>query len=210
LTQDTESKIKPIFKKQFSKLLNGTDHQRELNGIAKTEEGSCRQERRSSSTAFIAERVWKQNITEGSIAVGHAIRLTIEHLILQTFGRASFAGKISWLTGISKQRIAPVNVQQLPQPEKRRVLNLTLENHNVYYANGILVENCADSLTYTVEMIRRAGVEFIAPEDATETSVEEISDFENRVIYKKSLGLEFDDDPEEGFYSGNSQDEDGW
>lgn len=29
---------------------------------------------------------------------------------------------------------------------KRAVYNLTLENHNVYYANGLLVENCADAL----------------------------------------------------------------
>lgn len=29
------------------------------------------------------------------------------------------------------------------------VFNLTLEKDNVYFANGILVENCADALAFT-------------------------------------------------------------
>jgi hypothetical protein len=36
-----------------------------------------------------------------------------------------------------------------------------LENQNVYYANGILVDNCSDSLIYALEMARRNGLVFI-------------------------------------------------
>lgn len=50
------------------------------------------------------------------------------------------------------RRIAPVTVRRSPSPESRLVINLTLEEHNIYYANGILVENCIG-----VEGARRLG-----------------------------------------------------
>lgn len=54
----------------------------------------------------------------------------------------------------------PVTVQRLPQPASRRVYNLTLEAHNAYYANGILVDNCIVGL---VEVARRNGLDLATP-----------------------------------------------
>ena len=52
------------------------------------------------------------------------------------------------LTVIGRQPVVPVSVQTASvQPTV--VYNLTLEKHNAYYANGVLVFNCADSLALT-------------------------------------------------------------
>jgi hypothetical protein len=40
-------------------------------------------------------------------------------------------------------------VQTVTAPESVRVYNLTLDGDNVYYANGVLVANCADALSLT-------------------------------------------------------------
>ncbi len=37
------------------------------------------------------------------------------------------------------------------------MFNLTLTDHNVYYANGILVQNCADVLNLLVAWCRKRG-----------------------------------------------------
>lgn len=52
-------------------------------------------------------------------------------------------------TAIGNRSVAPVSVQTVCEPRARKVYNLTLESENVYYANGVLVENCADSLALT-------------------------------------------------------------
>ena len=50
--------------------------------------------------------------------------------------------------GIAQQFVVPVCVQTENVPPTR-VYNLTLANHNAYYANGFLVWNCADALSFT-------------------------------------------------------------
>jgi hypothetical protein len=51
-------------------------------------------------------------------------------------------------TGIGRRRVVPVSVATESVPPTR-VWNLTLLRHNAYYANGILVFNCADALIHT-------------------------------------------------------------
>jgi hypothetical protein len=40
------------------------------------------------------------------------------------------------------RRTVLVGVQQSQRQESKRVYNLTLVDHNAFYANGILVDNC--------------------------------------------------------------------
>jgi hypothetical protein len=56
-------------------------------------------------------------------------------------------------TNIFQRKVVPLAVDQFSPPEPKKVYNLTLERHNAYYANGILVENCA----IIVEGARRRG-----------------------------------------------------
>ena len=46
------------------------------------------------------------------------------------------------------------NVQQLSLGESVEVYNLTLDRENVYYANGILVQNCADAAVMALHVAR--------------------------------------------------------
>ena len=61
--------------------------------------------------------------------------------ILQILERAIIVAASSWQTAIGKRRIVLDSVQTEPVPPTK-VYNLTLEDHNVYYANGVLAYNC--------------------------------------------------------------------
>jgi hypothetical protein len=56
--------------------------------------------------------------------------------------------KSLWQIGIGIQNVVVESVEVFCE-EKTKVYNLTLDRDNVYYANGILVENCADALSFT-------------------------------------------------------------
>jgi phage terminase large subunit len=58
------------------------------------------------------------------------------------------AVRSSWPTGTGRRAIVPVSVQPRIVPPVS-VFNLTLDEDNAYYANGILVRNCADALALT-------------------------------------------------------------
>jgi hypothetical protein len=67
----------------------------------------------------------------------------------------------------------------------------------------------ADSLTYAVEMLRRAGLEFTFAEESESLDIQEIRDWERHLIFEKGKN----DDPasdEDMSYAGNSFDEDGF
>lgn len=61
---------------------------------------------------------------------------------------------------------APV---ELSLAGKVDVYNLTLLNHNVYYANGVLVQNCADSFCILCHLVRMKAGGFIPGTFADET-----------------------------------------
>lgn len=63
--------------------------------------------------------------------------------------RACIAVKSLLATVIGSRRVVPVSVRTVCGPQAVKVYNLTLESENVYYANGVLVENCADALCLT-------------------------------------------------------------
>lgn len=61
---------------------------------------------------------------------------------------ANIVKRSFWLLGVGHQGIAVTDVQ-LYSVNPISVYNLTLENDNAYYANGILVNNCYDALALT-------------------------------------------------------------
>jgi len=66
----------------------------------------------------------------------------------------------------------------------------------------------ADSLTYAVEMLRKAGLEFTFEEEQAESlDILEIKDWEERLIYSKHNAEEQVENDEWG-YGGKSCDED--
>lgn len=58
-----------------------------------------------------------------------------------------------------QQPIVPVTVQRSQLLESKKVFNLTLREHNAYYANGVLVDNC---LVMLIEVARRKGFRLAA------------------------------------------------
>ena len=67
----------------------------------------------------------------------------------------------------------------------------------------------ADSLTYAVEMLRRAGLEFTFAEESESLDIQEIRDWERHLIFEKGKS----DDPasdEDMSYAGTAFDEDGF
>lgn len=67
---------------------------------------------------------------------------------------ASFAVKLGKHLVNPKRSVVPVRVQTVSTTETE-TYNLTLEEHNVYYANGILVFNCADAFFGLLEVARQ-------------------------------------------------------
>ena len=67
----------------------------------------------------------------------------------------------------------------------------------------------ADSLTYAVQMLRRAGLEFSFEEESESLDIQEISDWENRLIHSKNNTQEKLEDDEWG-YGSKGCDEDGF
>jgi len=67
----------------------------------------------------------------------------------------------------------------------------------------------ADSMTYAVQMLRRAGLEFNFEEEAESLDIQEIQDWENRLI-KNRGNKESPDSDDDMSYAGTTPDEDGF
>ncbi len=100
----------------------------------------------SESILWVAERftfapspVWQRSTINGTPT---------------TVANALCAARRLLPTGTREQKLAPVSVRQTSPPVPERVYNLTLNEHNVYYANGILVDNCT-----AVEGARQRGLQ---------------------------------------------------
>ena len=74
---------------------------------------------------------------------------------------------------------------------------------------GLKSPDLADSFTYAVQMLRRAGLEFNFEEEAESLDILEIRDFENRLIHSKGDTEEAAMEEEWG-YGGSTPDPDGF
>ncbi len=71
---------------------------------------------------------------------------------------AFVAGRISGKTNIPTSNRAPVRVVRVSRLKRKApVYELTVNDAHVFYANGVLVSNCIDSLRYALEGLRRSS-----------------------------------------------------
>jgi phage terminase large subunit len=131
-------------KRLAKKLLFGTVVRKGLNGIQSMVRELGRIENLRSLPVFGAKKNLKDSLIEQSFVVNHAKQNnTIK--ITKSNTRVSSAGRSQPNTNTQKEPIA----QEVVQTKTETVYNLTLESHNIYYANKILVSNCADALALT-------------------------------------------------------------
>jgi hypothetical protein len=170
-TKILESVLKKILNLQEKRQKNGTLQKREGSGIANTPTIVFSNENSTKEVASIAEnQSLLKTKTSPSIVVEPAFKMQIVKSIKQILLLALYVLKsLSLNRGISAI-VAPSVVRSSKETRDARVLNLVLENQNVYYANGILVDNCSDSLIYALEMARRNGLVFIGNDKPVPTN----------------------------------------
>lgn len=115
--------------------VSGSRDPQNVHGVAKCSLNSLREKKETTSVHFRAQAehpgFGPRTITQNALsAAKHLLRI---------------------VTG--PRKVAPITVERSSLQESRTVYDLTLEEHNAYYANGILVENCATA----IEGARRRG-----------------------------------------------------
>ncbi len=135
-------------------------------GIRKMERTLGKKDYQLKRTAHYAMRNTKPIIKTNQSSVLHPANKKYRFLdILIPHALVNIVEKILWRIGIERQLIVPVDAQT--SIEQSVTYNLTLERHNVYYANGVLVYNCltfaqpvastatAESMTYTNKVVTK-------------------------------------------------------
>lgn len=161
LIQNTSKETKKSWIQLDGKHQNGIHLLKELSGTDNTQLTPSEKQKNSKLLVNLAERFgWPQ--TEGQ-KCAHKLATCVKTGWLNSVkkGYVSIVKLLSSPISILNNLFAvrPVGLSRVTKTEK--VLNLVLEKHNVYYANGILVDNCADSANYAIEMARRNGLQFI-------------------------------------------------
>jgi len=134
---------------QLTQRVAGTQHQKDWNGTEKTAKNLGKSESQKTALAWFAaacSQVFSQR--DPSFAQRNALKPTTtgscEWLLSALSARLS-----SLATNIGVKNVALMTAPQSSKVSATKVYNLTLDFDNVYYANGILVANCADSLILT-------------------------------------------------------------
>jgi len=128
---------------------NGTNQKKGESGTLSMGKGHGSTVILSTRFARYANAVIK-HINQNQVGFAQKVAARRNHIsdIKQQAGIASFAGMrsltINTVSNHSAQDHAVISTGQ-----KIPVFNLTLDRDNVYYANGILVENCADAVCLT-------------------------------------------------------------
>ncbi len=132
-------------KKLSGKPLIGISLMKAINGTASTLSGYSRKGSKSQKCVMCVKKSLEHTgathfhalINAGKRNSGSKTRLLIQFAI--------FAIKSLFTTNIKNLLFAPHLVRSRTIEKNVSVYNLTLETDNVYYANGVLVENCADA-----------------------------------------------------------------
>lgn len=157
-TQDTTGsnvlKTRNFLKKQYLSLLqvaiDGEGLKKESTSCTKTEKGASPSKQKLKDTVYVA--VNHSFLTEQKCAQKYALA--------EPRTSKGQKPKSAWFVAVSlaltgrTQKPVPLSVEELNLQEPCEVFNLTLEEHNAYYANGILVQNCADSAVILIELCR--------------------------------------------------------
>lgn len=146
-----------LYKKQNSTLIqydirhrNGIAHQKASNGTENMGWRDGKIENNKPKFAHAVGNTTKYIIHMLSIVLVLVPKKLRSGDILQIKENVFGVVKNLWLTAIGQQNVAPVSVQTENAPVTK-VYNLTLEKHNAYYANDILVYNC---LTFSQPVMR--------------------------------------------------------
>ncbi len=143
---------------------NGIVVMLELNGIERMERGLGSDGLLLRNDAKYATR----NLMLSSSGLDSARSLVTEKTIQERCGENRANARYVERNSSERctQRLAIVRpiAGPLPQPGLKKVYNLTLLEHNAYYANGILVDNCLVTL---LEGTRRLGLEISSSRSIT-------------------------------------------
>jgi hypothetical protein len=119
-------------------------------GTLSTEKIHGRVERlRWPDAQFAIKRLKRTLSPDPDFVPGHASRERGTRGLRHRLASALCAVKNLLSTSIAPKPVVPVSVETVTEQSPTRVYNLTLDADNVYYANGVLVANCADALALT-------------------------------------------------------------
>jgi hypothetical protein len=138
--QKIDERIENILIKLFKKPQNGINPHRELHGISNMASEVGLIESQTIYNAQSAKENLQDILTQNSAPGNAAKRGHIQNK-KHSLKNALFVAKNFWQTSIAKWNVVP-NYVQTEDVQATKVYNLTLEKHNVYYANDILVYNC--------------------------------------------------------------------
>jgi len=139
--QNTESKTKNILQRLSLKPQNGINLKQALSGINNMVNSHGKIESQSNAHALDAIQYLMPGCQMPNIAPMLVSKKAVISAKRPSPKSALGAIKNFWRTNTAKWRVVPILVQTESAP-MTKVYNLTLEAHNVYYANGILVFNC--------------------------------------------------------------------
>jgi len=145
----TGSGIACIFGMQCRRLEPGTPRPLVVPSIGASAISYGKVESPKSALARSAERssAHGSQLERDSAVVPAWPRSTIAAITKRSAGAWSAIGR-SWRTFTGRRSVVPVAVEPCTDGPKR-VYNLTLDQDNAFYANGVLVFNCGDSLAHT-------------------------------------------------------------
>lgn len=127
----------------------GTHHHKDLHGIVKMENKHGEKENLLNALAkFVAACSPASFLQKQNFAQSHALKRTLTKNIHQK-EYAFIARLSSLLTSIGLKSAVLETAPTSYEVKETEVYNLTLDEDNIYYANGVLVANCADSFVLT-------------------------------------------------------------
>jgi hypothetical protein len=169
-TRTTMQKIWSLLNWPKKPQKNGTDQKKEESGTASMPTTAFSSARSLMEVAnIVTSQSSPRTKANQSIVVEPVAKQPHATNIRRLFTLAKYVAKSLWLNRGISANVAPGVVASSKETRDARVLNLVLESQNVYYANGILVDNCADSFIYMIEMARRNGLTFIGNDKAVPT-----------------------------------------
>lgn len=133
--------LNPLQNMLYEKLRNGTVPKKALNGIENMPNKFGKMPSQKLNNANVAIKITKPIWEIQNIVPVPARKRLVLGRILRIKEHVTGAVKNLWRIAIGQRNVVPVHVQT-ENVELISVYNLTLEKHNVYYANDILVYNC--------------------------------------------------------------------
>lgn len=135
---------------------NGTDLLRGYNGTVDTGRKHGKVENQTFANVSFAGKILNLFLKiKHVIAQRSAQVLIVIKNIKTALANVRNVGKPLCVTDIKQPCSVPISVQTQTVVAPIKTYNLTLDRDNVYYANGVLVDNCADAFLLTFSGLKR-------------------------------------------------------